>query len=63
MKYPTVVGCVEEVTLNNENGESRTQRFCLESSDSRKSAISSYFSPMIADRSGRCSNQICQNWI
>ena len=49
MKFP-MIGCVEEVTLNKENDESRTQRFCLESSNSQKSAISAYFSPMIADR-------------
>jgi len=43
---PYTIGCVEEVTLNKENGESRTQRFCLEGSNS----VSSYFYPMIAER-------------
>lgn len=47
---PYTIGCVEEVSLSKESGESRTQRFCLESTASHKSAISSYFSPMIADR-------------
>ena len=49
-----VIGCVEEVTLNKETGESRTQRFCMEPGNPHnKSAIFSYFAPMVAERYGK----------
>ena len=69
---PLATGCVEEVTLNKETSESRTQRFCMDpSSPHNKSAIFSYFAPMVADRNGkfiscfvhRIGNWICSNWL
>ena len=41
-------------TLNKETGESRTQRFCMEPGNPHnKSAIFSYFAPMVAERYGK----------